>query len=359
MQRDHLIEGIAGQIQRIIAAAVPDAEERIEVGGEIIGPAHGGIEAIGGIARVIGHIGPVKLVQGQQVIEHQRIGIAVHRAGGIALVEIAHQRVLVRVLCKLGIVGIGDRDAKRGVVITRMGQAKRMADLVQQHEIAVAAHRQRGCAARIVIQPDIAGIGADRCIARQIGIGTRAVIGGIGAKDHRGVIRGGIWRNLRQGQPADPVKVAHDLLDGGDLGGAGGDKAVATVGFRPKVTDRPCHGRRGAGARGPGQIRADQVARAHCHIIVGAGPRGHRQTVVPGRGPVVRLRIYIMGPACGGGKGDGTVDARTTIIIEGDFAASTVAQAQIGIAETVRCGPDTHHCKCIGLPCLQRDFDPV
>ena len=58
-QIDQLVLRKARHIQRVGAIAIPDRQERIGIGGEIIGPAHGGVEAIDRVPRVIAGIGAI------------------------------------------------------------------------------------------------------------------------------------------------------------------------------------------------------------------------------------------------------------------------------------------------------------
>ena len=70
------------------------------------------------------------------------------------LVEVTHDRILMRVLYELRICGICDGDADAGIVEARVRQTDCMTDFVCQREIAVLTCRKGGFGNRS-IQVDV------------------------------------------------------------------------------------------------------------------------------------------------------------------------------------------------------------
>ena len=114
-----------------------------------------GVEAVNGVIGSRRHVGAIKSLDGDDVIEQRRAGIELSVIGaGASGGPIAHQRKLPAVLDIGGIVFVGD-GAAAGVVIARMLQAERVTDLMQQcHE--TISFRRGGSLVVITVDPDIA-----------------------------------------------------------------------------------------------------------------------------------------------------------------------------------------------------------
>ena len=188
----------AGEVQRIVAAGIPDGQRRIVIFVEIEDVASGGgIEAVNGIARARRHVGTVFLLRDVDVMQHRGLRIAeeqqvpVHKArAGFARRPVGHDRVLLGILRVFGTAGIVGR--ARAVIRARVAEADRVAQFMDEGRQAVAVVIQRavGTVELRIVDEDVAeeleAAGIGETVFRVIGVGLPR-IGGVGELDVRAI----------------------------------------------------------------------------------------------------------------------------------------------------------------------------
>ena len=168
-QVDDLVLVVSREVERVIAARVPDREDQQAgpAGRVEPGPISRGVEAVDRVAGAGGGVDAIEPL-GRGDVVHERDGGKVLRvadavvAAGEGLGKIAHQRVLTAVLEIFRIGGIGDAGAGAGIVGAGVAQADGMADLVRQDLLTVQEVRRRGVVAERVVDPDVALDRAER-----------------------------------------------------------------------------------------------------------------------------------------------------------------------------------------------------
>ncbi len=146
-QVDRLGDPVAREVEGVRAPRVPDREDQGAQAGVGIEPglAGVGVEAIDRIPGPRRRIGAVQPLRRGDVVEqrHSRITTAQITAR-IGFAEIAHHRVLARIL-KIGRAAVvGDRAARARVVGGRVAQADGVPDFVQQHLLSIGLHHRIG-----------------------------------------------------------------------------------------------------------------------------------------------------------------------------------------------------------------------
>ena len=175
VQIDHLLLAVAREVQRVVAAGVPHREvDRFAVvrrGGQEIAPGVG-VEAVHRVAGAGAHVGAVQFLDRGDVIHHRAIAIHPFGVGaGVTGVEIAHDRVLQRILIIGGIVLVA-RVAQRRVIRSRVCQPQGMPQLVGEGLAAEVTANRRLMGGKVLVEPHRARKGV---IAARFG--TRRVIG--------------------------------------------------------------------------------------------------------------------------------------------------------------------------------------
>ena len=162
-QADPLRHAIAGQVQRVVAGAIPDRDDRAPVEREVERGAHvvGSVEAVSRVAGAGLVIGAVDALDGENVHQHRRGGL--DSAVGRRLVHVVrHQGVLAAV----EVVGriVLHRAAVIDVVVVGMGEPDRVADLVDQGHPAEPALTEVATGIVVGVDPDVAAQAAVRVV---------------------------------------------------------------------------------------------------------------------------------------------------------------------------------------------------
>ena len=115
-QVDHLVVGVAREIEGVAPARVPDGplHDRGRAHGLEPGPARVGVEAVDRIAGPGRHVGAVLGLHGGNVIQQWHGGISRQVGARVEATEIAHHRVLATILEIAGVGGVGGRP-RRGI----------------------------------------------------------------------------------------------------------------------------------------------------------------------------------------------------------------------------------------------------
>src|SRR5262249_7609197 len=107
VQVDDLILGIAGEIQRVVAAAIIDRERDVLGGRRDVVGCHGvAVESVGGVADSRVQICAVQALGGGDVVQHRRLVVDRVVTAGVGLAEVAHDAVLTAILDVLRIVRV-------------------------------------------------------------------------------------------------------------------------------------------------------------------------------------------------------------------------------------------------------------
>ena len=289
--------GEAGEVKGVDPAGVPGAEHQ---GGRCAARAEPDlarrrVEPVNSVARPGGHVGAVETLGRRDVVEQgrgrvnprTRAAVRPEVSAGQDLTEIAHDRILEGVLIVYGAGFVGDPAFSACVIRGWMAETDRVADLVQQGQLAVVQLGRRRVYGDRTVDPDIAlslsSAGSARHAARQVGEGRGALLaaGIVTEQDGRivGILASGILNTLegdvghvrpgRHGEDGGDDLVAAELCEPGRIRRHGRDRVTEGIGYR----------RRGAEAGGPALVGTGDL---------GAGVRrAQRRLAVRSEGPPV------------------------------------------------------------------------
>ena len=179
--------GETGEVQRVIAAAIPHRENQLGTGRRcaVVIAISGGVETVDGIARAGFEIGAIELLHRGDIIQQWRRCVGTFAAvgevlTGVAFAPVAHDAVGTGVFAIHRIAV--SRVAIAGVVVSRVRQPKGVADFVGQGLATVVA-LARGFVDRIVLVDQVPRFAFART-AGQVGKRRAAVAGTEIGKGH-------------------------------------------------------------------------------------------------------------------------------------------------------------------------------
>ena len=264
---------------------------------------------------------------------------------GLPLGEIAHHRVLARILVVDRAAFIGDVTAGAGVVGRRVAEADGVADLVQQGVLAIAKLNRNSIVRQRTVDPDIAldlvEAGRAGHAAGQIGKGGRAFLPGtIVGQQYRGIVgilAPGVLDAL-EGDSSHVRPGGESQYASGDLGGVELAEAGSVCRHgRDRVPEGVGHRRRRPEPGGPALVAAGDlgpgIGRTQRGLAVGAehpavvGIQSEQRTAVAGLCRAVEARTagadLIAGDGPERGRGAGSALSRRVHHVEvfGEVAA--------------------------------------